>query len=149
MYLAIAALLTLTILASYIYGLRLFKRTRFYTEIIETYKAIRAPEVVKTKGDIRRVKKYRPLIKNIRRRFILIVLMQTMTFIATYMIILFLAINVANVMGTDLVEVPVSIPFFTIISEDGKLYTSIYIVVLLAFAMSLYFVSKIMRPSIT
>lgn len=141
--------LTLAILFSYIYGTRLFKKTRLYIEVMETYKAVKTPEIVKTKGDVRRVKKYRPVIKSMRRRFILIVFIQTMTFIVAYTFILLLAINITNIMGTDLVEVPVSVPFFTIISEDGKLYTSIYIVVLLAFAMSLYFVSKAMKPSVT
>ncbi|MGB9817021.1 MAG: hypothetical protein ACPLQS_05445 [Desulfurococcaceae archaeon] len=131
----------------YVLLFRLIKRTRYYRKLEEIYEqASKVPGKVSTKGDVRRLKKYKPYVKALKRKMSTLIFLNIAIFLAVYASMLFSTILIVNKYSVLLVESPVAIPFFSYYSlEDRKMYIYVYTIVLLAFAMTTYPVTREMR----
>lgn len=122
----------------YIVLYRIFKKTGFYKKLVELHLQLqRVPAVVKDKRDLRKARKYRPYVKLLRSGLVKLLVINTVFFLAVYASILVTTTYLAQVFGVSVLEVPIVIPLLTM-SLDGKLYTHVYVVVLLALMLMLY-----------
>jgi hypothetical protein len=131
----------------YVLLFRLIKRARYYRKLEEIYEqASKVPSRVSTKGDVRRLKKYRPYVKALKRKISTLIFINMVIFLVVYASMLFSTIFIVDKYSVLLVESPVAIPFFSYYSlEDGKMYVHVYVIMLLAFAMTTYPVMREMR----
>ncbi|MEM1638623.1 MAG: hypothetical protein QXJ69_00900 [Desulfurococcaceae archaeon] len=146
----IAFLITINVIGFmliYVLSFRLIKKTNFYRKLEEIYEqASRVPSRVSTKGDVRRLKKYRPYLRALRRKMTVLMLINIVVFLAVYTSMLLSTIAIVNKYTVLVVESPVAIPFFSYYSvENGKVYVYVYTIMLLAFAVTLYPVTKELR----
>ncbi|MEM0249580.1 MAG: hypothetical protein QXG15_02180 [Desulfurococcaceae archaeon] len=136
----------------YIATFRLIKRTRFYRDIEVLHEqALKVPSKVKTKGDVRRLKKYQPHLRMFKRRMFSLMLLNMAIFMATYACMLVVVIAIINSLSTYSIDSPVSIPLFSAYDkEQGKVQVYVHALLLLALALVSYPISKEMkvgRPS--
>lgn len=121
---------------------RLIKKTHYYKNLLALYEQARkVPQRVSTKGDYRRLKKYRPYLREFRRRMLKLTLVNIAVFMAIYTLMVITELIIISHHGLYLVETPILIPFFTY-EESGKFYTPSTIIILLALALTIYPVTR-------
>jgi membrane protease YdiL (CAAX protease family) len=132
----------LVFIAVYISIIRLIKKTSYYKRILALYQqAKKVPSSVSTKGDYRRLRKYRPYLKEFRRRMLTLMLINIGVFVAIYTALFIVTYYLMQYFVGWSVEVPVLIPFFTVVA-DGKMYTHPFVIILLVLALLIYPASR-------
>ncbi|ADV65452.1 hypothetical protein [Desulfurococcus mucosus] len=119
------------------------KKHPYFAEAIRTYQLVEIPETPRSKGDIRRLRKYRALYKSAKRRLTLLFITHISLFSLVYVLMIFTVSLVSR--SSEVVNIPVSIPFLSYMAETGVYRTHIYIVALIGFALPLYLVSRSVR----
>ena len=143
----LVAINTIGFMFLYILAFRLIKRTNFYKELVELYEHVaRVPSKVKSKGDVRRAKKYRPYLKTLRRKTLYLIALNFGLFAVVYTGMLLSMMFITSTFSVFYVESPVFIPFFsTYDAEHGKVFMHVYVMLLIALAVVTYPISKEMR----
>jgi hypothetical protein len=119
----------------------------YFKDAIEVYKSIQIPDTPRSKGDVRRIRKYRLMVKTARRRMLLLFLTQFSVFIGMYVLMLLTVISIASWMEVEWVEIPVAIPLLSVPLEEGGFTTHVTFISIIAFALPLYFVNKKVKLS--
>jgi len=120
----------------------LVKKTPYFAEAIRVYQSVQLPDTPKSKGDIRRLRKYRFLYRVARRRILLLFTVHVSIFALVYTLMVFTVTTITR--SSEIVNIPISIPLLSYI-EDGGYKTHIYVVALVGFAIPLYLVSRSVR----
>jgi hypothetical protein len=118
----------------------------YFKDAIEVYKSIQIPDTPRSKGDVRRIRKYRLMVKT-ARRMLLLFLTQFSVFIGMYVLMLLTVISIASWMGVEWVKIPVAIPLLSVPLEEGGFTTHVTFISIIAFALPLYFVNKKVKLS--
>ncbi|WP_042667805.1 hypothetical protein [Desulfurococcus amylolyticus] len=116
----------------------------YFSEAVKTYQSIQVPETPRSKGDVRRLRKYRALYRSARRRMLLLFVIHISVFSLVYTLMILVVSLIAR--STQYVDIPVSVPFLSgLNTERGIYYTHIYIIALIGFAVPIYLVSRSIR----
>ncbi|QOR94749.1 7tm Odorant receptor [Thermosphaera chiliense] len=119
----------------------------YFKEAVEVYRSVQIPETPRSKGDVRRIRRYRLMVKTAKRRMLLLFLTQFSVFIGMYVLMLLTVITIASWTGVEWVEIPVAIPLLSVPLEEGGFTTHVTFISILAFALPLYFVNKKVKLS--
>jgi hypothetical protein len=119
------------------------KKSKFYASLLKLHEQARKiPSKVKTKGDLRRARKYMPYARAFRGKLTKLMLLNLALFTVVYISMLSSTMYVSRILGLEFVETPIIIPFFTKITPEGKLYVHFLVIVLLALLLSVYPISR-------
>lgn len=121
------------------------KRLRYFSGAINAYLNIRVPNQVRRKGDVRRVRKYRYLYREARRRLLLLFVLQVAIFMLFYTVSTITTMFLAGYYGTMWAKSPVAIPFFTAMNERGELFIHVIVLQFTGYLIPLHFVSRAVR----
>lgn len=123
----------------------LVKRLDYFKEAVEVYRSVQIPDTPRSKGDVRRIRRYRLMVKTARRRVLALFITQFTVFVSMYVVMLYVVMLAASRAGAEWVKIPVAIPLLSIPLEEGGFTTHISFISILAFTLPLHFVNKKIR----
>jgi ABC-type siderophore export system fused ATPase/permease subunit len=131
---------TLILTAIYLFLARLFKKTRLYREVYSLRQVVvSVPHELRSKRDVRKYRKLRPYIKILRRRAIVVTLVNTSLFLVVYLGSIIMTWWIGLVFNRVWAELPVGIPLLSFQErESGRFVTPIYVITVLALTGVLY-----------
>lgn len=141
----------LTLLVSFTFSLATaralsrLKRLRYFSSAVEAYNKVQVPGAARTKGDIRRLRKYRALYKSAKRRILLLLIANILIFMLFYLAASLVMLYFSAVFGTYWARSPVLVPLFSTIDKEGNIYVHVFALHLIGFALPLHFISKAVR----
>lgn len=140
--LIVICILLLTLI--YIVVVRMLKKTRLYIQIQALQRQLaRAPQDIRSKGDIRRYRKLKPYIKYFRRKTLILILIYSAVFSVIYTGGLLITWFISNIIGKFYVISPIGIPFLSGFSRDlGYFIIPTHVVVLVAFIGVFYLITR-------
>ncbi|MCY0868822.1 MAG: 7tm Odorant receptor [Desulfurococcus sp.] len=111
----------------------------YFAEAVKAFTSIQVPEKPRSKGDIRRLRKYRALYKSVRKRIILLLALNFTVFTLVYVLMIVLVTVLSG--GEAWITIPVAIPLLSYAS-NGVYMTHVYVVALLGFIIPFRLISK-------
>jgi hypothetical protein len=122
----------------------MLKKTRLYIQIQALQRQLaRAPQDIRSKGDIRRYRKLKPYIKYFRRKTLILTLIYSAVFLVIYTGGLLITWFISNIIGKFYVISPIGIPFLSGFSRDlGYFIIPTHVVVLVAFIGVFYLITR-------
>jgi len=140
--LIVICILLLTLI--YIVVVRMLKKTRLYIQIQALQRQLaRAPQDIRSKGDIRRYRKLKPYIKYFRRKTLILTLIYSAVFLVIYTGGLLITWFISSIIGKFYVISPIGIPFLSGFSRDlGYFIIPTHVVVLVAFIGVFYLITR-------
>lgn len=131
---------------SYLYILlsKLIKRSKLYRELMRMIDQVsRIPDKISSKADLRRARKYQPYAKALRRKTAVYLIFNLGGFILAYAMIVFTTTTLVHSLPSPWVESPIVVPVYGgYDAERGVAYIHAYMLVLIAFALVIYPISK-------
>ncbi|MEM4579479.1 MAG: 7tm Odorant receptor, partial [Thermosphaera sp.] len=97
----------------------LVKRLDYFKEAVEVYRSVQIPDTPRSKGDVRRIRRYRLMVKTARRRVLALFITQFTVFVSMYVVMLYVVMLAASRAGAEWVKIPVTIPLLSIPLEEG------------------------------
>jgi hypothetical protein len=122
----------------------MLKKTRLYIQIQALQRQLaRAPQDIRSKGDIRRYRKLKPYIKYFRRKTLILTLIYSAVFLVIYTGGLLITWFISSIIGKFYVISPIGIPFLSGFSRDlGYFIIPTHVVVLVAFIGVFYLITR-------
>lgn len=138
-------LVSLTFSLAAAHALSRLKKLRYFSSAVEAYAKAQVPSAARTKGDIRRLRKYRVLYKSAKRRILLLLIANILIFMLFYLAASLVMIYFGSVLNTFWARSPVLVPLFSMVDEKGDIYVHAFVLHLIGFALPLHYISKAVK----